>query len=55
MGPEEFSATDELRAPSNDSSNEAEEAEETPLADELRPWLKWLNDAKLDGSCDDSA
>jgi hypothetical protein len=28
---------------------------ETPLTDELRPWLKWMKDAGLDGERDQAA
>jgi hypothetical protein len=47
----------ELEEPSNDldiaSSAEAHEDEDTPLTDELRPWLNWLKGTNLDDRRDE--
>jgi len=47
VGVDESLPMDELDQPPITTSHEAAEMGETPLTDELQPWLKWLKDAGL--------
>jgi hypothetical protein len=33
---------------------DADDAEDTPLTEELRPWLRWLNESSLNDGLDDT-
>jgi hypothetical protein len=56
MQVEEHALPEELRPSVNELSGaDPVEFEETPLTDELRPWLKWLKDAGLADEHDEAA
>lgn len=55
LADEEVTWTDDPNRSPTPSSSEATEVEDTPITDELRPWLKWLENANLDDERDETA